>query len=158
MVDHHTHIHVERDAWRLGMEMSRTTQVQLMCREMERWAEVMVAAVMPRIQDGRFVTVSRKRRIRALMALRGLTDQDVAQGLGYTRNAVTRMLNGRNNSKRIAAHLADLLGVPADLLVQPSFATEVSIAPGTAPVNRDESALDGEEEALPQVRDAGCAR
>ncbi len=74
----------------------------------------------PRFQPAKLVLVSR-----------GITQAEVARRIGVSRNLMCRMLNAYEpTSPRVTAGLVELLGLPADQLVDPALGHRNSIRGG----------------------------
>ena len=51
--------------------------------------------------------------IKAELTVRGWPPTRIAEKLGVSRSAVTRVIHGQSRSQRIAAEIADVVGKPA---------------------------------------------
>jgi transcriptional regulator with XRE-family HTH domain len=56
------------------------------------------------------------RKIRALMALSGITQADIRRNLGVTPAAISLVVSGKKNSKRVKRAIAQALGVTVEEL------------------------------------------
>jgi transcriptional regulator with XRE-family HTH domain len=52
----------------------------------------------------------RARKIKSLLIARGIKQADVAHDLGLTRSAISHVIAGSGQSKRVQNHIAELLG------------------------------------------------
>lgn len=121
----------------------------------EEWKKMVLAAERYLLASGHATGwlpgLARERAIRMSLGLHGISARSLARDLGYSHTAVARVIAGQERSWRIEAHIAQMLGLPVDMLF-PGHGPRQRSTRGAA-VNADVSGSDGQgESAVEQAR------